>query len=206
MPELVAVCVVHALRADDGMVGVTAIDKRPVQRAVKIGRYGARADVQADRKNHGGRDAALYAYADEDAAWWAAQLGERVDGGLAPGWFGENLRVAGVDVSGARIGERWRIGSGDDRVELEVTAPRRPCQTFARWVGSQFGTELERGWVKRFQRAERPGAYLRVLRNGSIRAGDPIEVVSRPDASGGHDAPTIAEVFRVGEVARAVRA
>ena len=197
MASLLAVCVVHELRPDAGMVGVTAIDKRAQRRAVKIGRYGARADVQADRKHHGGLDAALYAYADEDAAWWAAQLGRD----LAPGWFGENLRVAGLDVSGARIGERWQIGSGEDRVELEVTSPRRPCQTFARWVGAEFGTELERGWVKRFQVAERPGAYLRVLRNGSIRSGDAIEILSRPD-----DAPTIAEVFRDGEVARSIRA
>ena len=197
MPELLAVCVVHELRPDAGMVGVTAIDKRAQQRAVKIGRYGARADVQADRKHHGGLDAALYAYAEEDAAWWAAQL----DRELTPGWFGENLRVAGLDVSGARIGERWQVGSWEDRVEREVTSPRRPCQTFARWVGDQFGTDLERGWVKRFQVAERPGAYLRVLRNGSIRGGDAIEILSRPS-----DAPTIAEVFRDGEVARSIRA
>ncbi len=195
MPELLAICVVHELRPDAGMVGVTAIDKRAQQRAVKIGRYGARADVQADRKHHGGLDQALYAYADEDAAWWATelleQLGERAPSELEAGWFGENLRVARLDVSGARIGERWQIGSGEDRVELEVTSPRAPCQTFARWVGDQFGGELERGWVKRFQVAGRPGAYLRVLRNGTVAAGDPIEIVSRPDG-----APTIAEVFR----------
>ena len=201
MASLLAVCVVHELRPDAGLVGVTAIDKRAQQRAVKIGRYGARADVQADRKHHGGLDAALYAYAEEDAAWWAGELRDRVERELAPGWFGENLRVAGLDVSGARIGERWRIGFGEDRVELEVTSPRRPCQTFARWVGDQYGSELERGWVKRFQQAERPGAYLRVLRNGSIRGGDPIEILSQPD-----DAPTIAEVFRDGEVARSIRA
>ena len=192
MPSLLAVCVVHALRPDDGMVGTTAIDKRQQSHPVKIGRYGARADVQADRKHHGGLDQALYAYAVEDAAWWGAELGRE----LAPGWFGENLRVAGLDISGARIGERWQIGSGEDRVELEVTAPRRPCQTFARWVGG----DLERGWVRRFQDAGRPGAYLRVLRNGRIGAGDPIEVTSRPD-----DAPTIADVFRDGELARAIK-
>lgn len=203
MPELLAVCVVHELRPDAGLVGVTAIDKRPVERAVKIGRYGARADVQADRKHHGGLDQALYAYADEDAAWWATelveQLGERAPSELEPGWFGENLRVTGLDVSGARIGERWQIGSGEDRVEVEVTSPRDPCQTFARWVGDQFGSELERGWVKRFQLAGRPGAYLRVLRNGSISAGDPIEIVSRPD-----DAPTIAQVFGGDELAASI--
>lgn len=92
MPELLAVCVVHELHRDDGMIGVTAIDKRAQQHAVKIGRYGARGDVQADRKDHGGLDAALYAYADEDAAWWAGELlerlGERAPDELEPGWFG----------------------------------------------------------------------------------------------------------------------
>ncbi|MEO8527656.1 MAG: MOSC domain-containing protein [Pseudolysinimonas sp.] len=204
MPSLLAICVVSELHDDAGVVGTTAIDKRPQDGAVKIGPYGAYADVQADRENHGGLDAALYAYSNEDADWWAAELlerwGERAPGELRPGWFGENLRVAGIDLSGARVGERWRIGVGDNAVELEVTFPRRPCQTFARWVGAQYGTDLERGWVKRFQLAARPGTYLRVLRNGSIRAGDGIEVVSRPD-----DAPTIAEVFRDGELERTIR-
>ncbi len=196
MPQLLAVCIVHALLPDAGTFGVTAIDKRAAEHPVKIGRYGARADVQADRKHHGGPDAALYAYADEDAAFW----GERLGRDLAPGWFGENLRTQGVDVSGARIGERWRIGAGEDAVELEVASPRRPCQTFARWVGGQFGAANERGWVKRFQEAERPGAYLRVLRNGTVRAGDEIQIIARPD-----EAPTIADVFRFGELARVVK-
>lgn len=204
MPELLAVCVVHELHSDAGTVGTTAIDKRPQQHAVKIGPYGARGDVQADRKDHGGLEAALYAYADEDAAWWAARLldrlGERAPDELEPGWFGENLRLTGIDVSGARIGERWRIGSGEHAVDVEVMSPRRPCQTFARWVAHQYGADLERGWVKGFQEAGRPGAYLRVLRTGSIQAGDAVEIVSRPDG------PTIAEVFRDGEVARAIRA
>jgi MOSC domain-containing protein YiiM len=197
VPQLLAVCVVHALRPDAGTVGVTAIDKRAWSGEVKIGPYGVRSDIQADRKSHGGLGAAVYAYSDEDAAWWSAE----VDHELEPGWFGENLRVEGIDVSGARIGERWRIGAGEDAVELEVTRPRRPCQTFARWAASTLGDGMDRGWVKRFQQAERPGAYLQVIRTGSVSAGDPIEILSRPE-----DAPTIAEVFRVGEVARVIRA
>ena len=204
MPSLLAVCVVHELHHDAGLVGTTAIDKRAQQGAVKIGRYGGYADVQADRESHGGIDAALYAYADEDASWWQAELlerwGERAPGELEPGWFGENLRLAGIDVSGARIGERWRIGEGGHAVEVEVTSPRRPCQTFARWVAAQYGADLERGWVKGFQVAGRPGTYLRVLRTGSIQAGDAVEILSRPDG-----APTIAEVFRDGELGRAIR-
>ena len=180
MPLLIAPCVVNSLQPDDGTIGITAIDKRPVAGAVKVNSYGLYADVQADRKNHGGLDKALYAYAQEDADFWQAQLGRT----LEPGWFGENLRVSGIDVNASRVGERWRIGG---TVEVEVTMPRSPCATFARWVG---GAD-ERGWVKRFGAEGRLGAYLRVVNTGTVSAGDSIDVLSVPS-----DAPTILELFR----------
>ena len=173
MSRLAAVCVVHQLRPDPGN-GVTAIDKRPVDGRVRVGRYGVRGDVQADRKHHGGLDKALYAYAEEDAAYWEGELARA----LPPGFFGENLRTEGIDVNAARIGEVWRIG---ETVTVEVTMPRTPCQTFARRVG---GPE-QRGWVKRFSAERRLGPYLRVLRNGFVEAGDPIVVVSRPEGAPG---------------------
>ena len=179
MSRLAAVCVVHQLRPDPGN-GVTAIDKRPVDGRVRVGRYGVRGDVQADRKHHGGLDKALYAYAEEDAAYWEGELGRA----LPPGFFGENLRTEGIDVNAARIGEVWRIG---ETVTVEVTMPRTPCQTFARRVG---GPE-QRGWVKRFSDERRLGPYLRVLRNGFVEAGDPIVVVSRPEG-----APGLLDVYR----------
>lgn len=174
MPRLVAVCAVRRLRPDAGYNGVTAIDKGPIEGSVRIGPYGVRADVQADRKHHGGLEKALYAYAQEDAAFWEAELGRP----LPPGWFGENLRVEGLDVNAAHIGERWRIG---ERVEVEVTMPRTPCQTFARWVG---GADA-RGWVRRFSTERRLGPYLRVLRGGHVRAGDEIVVLDRPEGAPG---------------------
>lgn len=161
-----AVCVVAGLRPDDGTFGVTAIDKRPVDGPVRVGRYGVRGDVQADRKHHGGPDKALYAVDQAEADHWAAVLGRDVP----PGAFGENLRIAGLRVDDALLGERWRIGE----VEVEVTGPRTPCATFARWVG-------EDGWVRRYTERGRPGAYLRVVRPGEIAAGDPVTVVARPD-------------------------
>lgn len=175
------VCVVHQLLPDPGTAGVTAIDKRPVEGPVTAGPYGLYADVQADRKHHGGADKAVYAYAAEDAAYWEAELGI----GTPAGWYGENLRIEGVDLSAARIGERWRIG---DVLVVEVTAPRIPCQTFARFVGG----DLERGWVKRFTRAGRPGAYLRVVQRGPVARGDAVVVLDRPA-----DAPSISDVFGV---------
>lgn len=174
MPRLVAVCAVAELHPDGGRDRVTAIDKRPLPGRVRIGRFGVGPDVQADRTHHGGLDKALYAYAEEDAAFWESELGRE----LPPGFFGENLRTQGLDVNAARIGEVWRIG---EACTVEVTMPRTPCQTFARWVG---GPE-QRGWVKRFSAERRLGPYLRVLRNGFVQAGDSIEVLSRPDGAPG---------------------
>ncbi len=114
-----SVSVVHGLLpAPWGVVAhKTAIDKRPVPGPVEIGPLGLAGDDQIDRKHHGGRGKAVYAYADEDAAWWAAELEREIE----PGLFGENLRTAGIDVTGAEIGERWAIGP---EVLLEVTMPR----------------------------------------------------------------------------------
>jgi MOSC domain-containing protein YiiM len=164
--EVVAVCVVHQLLPDRS-IGVTAIDKRPVDRPLRIRKLGVHGDVQADRKWHGGEDQAVYAYAEEDADWFAADLGREIP----PGTFGENLRTRGVDVSGAVIGERWRIG---EKVVLEVTSPRTPCGVFERRMGMQ-------GWQRRFDEHGAPGAYFRVIRAGDVQAGDAVEVVDRPE-------------------------
>jgi MOSC domain-containing protein YiiM len=179
MGRLIAPCVVAELHPDAGTVGTTAIDKQPVDGPVKVGKLGLYADVQADRKHHGGEEQAVYAYAAEDADWWAEQLGRDIP----PGLFGENLRVAGLDVSNARVGERWRIG---DKVVLEVTVPRTPCMTFARWMG-----EENNGWVRRFSDARRLGTYLRVVSTGAVSAGDTIEVVPAPEG-----APTILDIYQ----------
>ena len=141
-------------------VGVTAIDKRAVAGPVKVHKLGLQGDIQANRVHHGGPDQAIYAYSQADADFWAGELQRD----LPPGIFGENLRVAGIDATGAVIGERWKIGLD---VEVEVTSPRTPCATFQRRLG-------EPQFVKRFTGEGRVGAYLRVIRVGTIRAGDNI--------------------------------
>lgn len=158
--SLLAVCRVHQLLPDASNVGVTAIDKRPAEGPVKVHRLGLTGDIQANRVHHGGPDQAIYAYSQADADYWGDMLQREVP----PGEFGENLRVAGLDATSAVIGERWRIGLD---VELEVTSPRTPCATFQRRLG-------EHQWVKRFTDEGRVGAYLRVIRTGSIQAGDHI--------------------------------
>lgn len=143
----------------------SAIVKEPVSGPVPVRGDGALGDGQADRKHHGGPDQALYAYSTEDYAWWEAQLGRS----LAPGMFGENLTVEGIEVSQAVIGDSWRVGS----VVAQVTGPRIPCFKLAARMGDpQF--------VTRFLEARRTGAYLRILVEGELAAGDTITVISRP--------------------------
>jgi MOSC domain-containing protein YiiM len=149
-----------------GRPQMSAIGKQPVEGRVRVAGVNVDGDDQADRRIHGGPDKAVYAYASEDTAWWSAELARD----LPPGMFGENLTTEGLDVSGAVIGERWRIGT----VELEVCQPRLPCVK----LGTRFG-DLK--MVKRFGEASRPGAYLRIVAEGELGAGDEVGVVSRPE-------------------------
>ncbi|MFJ2056232.1 MOSC domain-containing protein [Streptomyces sp. NPDC087908] len=184
----------RAVDYTESATGLTAIDKRPVEGPVRIeapgalgvGRSGLAGDTVCDLRFHGGDDRAAYAFAREDLDRWEQELGRP----LANGCFGENLTTHGIDVNGALIGERWRIG---EEVVLEVTGGRIPCRTFA-------GFLEEKGWVKRFTQSDAgPGALLRVIVPGEIRAGDPVTVVHRPD----HDI-TVALLHRAATTERAL--
>jgi MOSC domain-containing protein YiiM len=155
---------------------MSAIGKAPVSGRVRVAGVNVDGDDQADRTVHGGPDKAVYAYAYEDSLWWAARLAREV----GPGMFGENLTVEGVDVSGAVIGERWKVGT----VELQVCQPRLPCFK----LGLRFGDPR---MLRKFALAGRPGAYLRILVEGEVGAGDAVDVLGRPEHG-----VTIAQVSR----------
>jgi MOSC domain-containing protein YiiM len=155
---------------------VTGMEKHPVTGPVHVRAPGAEGDGRGsglvgdtigDRAHHGGDDQAVYAYAREELDGWQEVLGRA----LPDGAFGENLTTTDLDVSGALVGERWRIGSS---LELQVTSPRIPCSTFRGWIGV-------RGWLKTFARAALPGAYLSVVTPGNVQAGDTVEIAHRPD-------------------------
>jgi MOSC domain-containing protein YiiM len=156
----------------------TAIWKHPVEGPVAIEGVNLRGDDQADRTVHGGTDKAVYAYALEDTDWWESELNRP----FGPGAFGENLSLRGVEVSQARIGERWAVGSA----LLEVRQPRLPCFK----LGLRHSDPL---LPRRFARAGRPGAYLAIVEPGVVSSGDRVEVIDRPD----HDVTVslVAHVF-----------
>jgi MOSC domain-containing protein YiiM len=135
----------------------TGIFKTAVSGKVAVSRYGIEADVIADPSVHGGLDQAVYLYSTEDYQWWSAKLGRE----LPPGSFGENLTTEDLDLRALKIGDRLSIGT----LLLEISAPRTPCFKLAVKMG-------DTSMVKKFARAARPGAYARVLQEGSIAAGD----------------------------------
>lgn len=165
----------------------SGIDKRPSDEPLAVRAPGPRrgglgsgvvGDAICNSRHHGGDDQAVYAYAREDLDDWQAQLGRELTNGM----FGENITTSGIDVANCLVGERWSIGS--DGLVLEVTSPRTPCKTFSTWLDI-------RGWIKTFTAAALPGAYFRVIEPGTMRAGDRIDVIDRPDHS-----VTVATVFR----------
>jgi MOSC domain-containing protein YiiM len=173
VPRVVSVNLGVERPSEFSTIGVTGIDKQPVEGPVEIRAPGPGAggglagDAICDRKHHGRPFQAVYAYAREDLDHWESELART----LRCGMFGENLTTGGLDVTGALVGERWRVG---DTCVLQVAAPRIPCRTFAGWLAEQ-------GWVRRFTEAGRPGAYLGVVVPGPVRPGDAVTVAHRPD-------------------------
>ncbi|AXE40036.1 MOSC domain-containing protein [Acidipropionibacterium virtanenii] len=176
MPGVIeAVNVVSQLHRSPGTVGVTAIDKRPVEGAVAVRPYGLYRDVQADRKHHGGLFQAVYAFSREEYRYWRGQFGRDLEAGE----FGENLTTSGIALDDLEIGATVRAGSA----VLEATAPRTPCNVFADF--------LERkNLIKEFTAHGRTGVYFRVVRRGEVSAGDQITVLATP----GHGV-SVADVF-----------
>ncbi len=135
-------------------------------------------DQQADLSVHGGIDKAVYAFPREHYAYYQQQLEQQE---YPPGQFGENLTTRGLVESRVHIGDRFLAGGA----LFEVSQPRSPCYKFAIRMGTAEALAL-------FINSARTGFYLRVLREGEIRAGDPIEL-----EYANTDAPTVEAVHRL---------
>ncbi len=161
-----------------GEVVSTGIFKEPVEGPVTVRHLNLDGDQQADLSVHGGPDKAVYAYPSEHYAAWRKELPEA---DFPWGAFGENLTTEGLLESDVRIGDKLRIGT----TEFIVTQPRMPCYKLA--------AKFQRAdMLKRLLRSGRTGFYLRVTKEGSLTAGDPIE---RTPAEPG--AITVAEVVNL---------
>ena len=130
-----------------------------------------RATSRPTARSTAGVDKAVYAYAREDYEWWSAELGS---GALEPGTFGENLDRHRASTSTL---PRWASAGAWARRCSRCSEPRFPCFK----LGIRMGDAT---FLKRFAAARRPGAYLRIIEEGELRAGDRIEIVDSPGGRG----------------------
>ncbi len=135
----------------------TGIYKMPGIAQVNISKLGLEGDHINDKTVHGGEDQAVYLYSIEDTQWWCKQLGRD----LPPGTFGENLTTSGCDLRELKLGDRLIFND----LQLEISAPRTPCFKLAHKMG-------DNAFIKHFVSASRPGAYARVIQEGTVSLGE----------------------------------
>ena len=143
----------------------SAIFKTPMTGPVWVGLTNVAGDQQANRQVHGGPDKAVNVYPSEHLAHWRAALQLE----MSPGAFGENFSTIGLNETNVCIGDVYRVGA----VVVQVSQPRQPCAKLARrWRRKEFAAEVIE--------ADKTGWYLRVLQEGSVEAGLPLELLERP--------------------------
>jgi MOSC domain-containing protein YiiM len=121
---------------------------------------------QADKKHHGQPEQAVLLYANHNYPLWREEL-DRPD--MGPGGFGENFTVEELTEQTVSIGDIYAIGDA----HIQVTGPRYPC------------TKIERRWgidglTARVAATGRTGWYCRVLEEGIVEPGLPLNLVERP--------------------------
>lgn len=144
----------------------TGFYKQPVLGDIWLGYEGLKGDQQADRRYHGGPEKAVCVYASEHLPYWQQQLGLP---DLPHGAFGENFTVSGLLESDVCIGDRYQIG----QAVVQVSQPRQPCWKLARrWQVKDLTVQVERtGYT---------GFYFRVIKHGTVAAGETFTLVERP--------------------------
>jgi len=143
--------------------------KSAVSGPIEVTPLGLAGDEQADLSVHGGLEKAVYAYPAAHYRAWAEEYSHHA-AKFKAGGVGENLTVEGWIEADICAGDVHAIGSA----RLQVCQPRQPCFKFALHFGDN---RLPKAMV----RNGRAGWYYRVIEAGTIRAGDAIALVARPN-------------------------
>ena len=143
----------------------TSIFKSPVSGPRKIFFLQVEGDEQADLRVHGGANKAVYAYDVSHYQHWKTVLPREE---WPYGLFGENLTTEGLPDTEARLGDQYRVGTA----LLQVVQPRFPCTK----LNVRFGLP---DMMERFMAQKRNGIYFRVLQEGTVQAGDDIELAEK---------------------------
>ncbi|NOU93892.1 MOSC domain-containing protein [Paenibacillus sp. LMG 31456] len=142
----------------------TGIFKEPVNRSLMLSFSQLEGDGQGDMINHGGEDKAVCVYCEEHYSYWEDKLQRK----LSYGAFGENFTVTGLLESDIHIGDIFAVGEA----VVQVSQPRQPC--------------FKLGWKHKMpelpeqvQDTGFTGYYFRVLKEGTVSAGDDIRLIER---------------------------
>jgi len=143
-----------------GKQQVTGIYKQPVKGPVRLMTGGVEGDLIGNKKVHGGDFKACYLFASEHYEYWKTRYPKQ---DWQWGMFGENLTTKGLLDKDIQVGDVFRIGSS----LVQATIPREPCYK----LGLKFG---DQGIIPAYVAYGQPGAYVRVLEEGPVAAGDAI--------------------------------
>ena len=152
-----------------GKMITTGIFKYPVNNPIYLGVENVQEDHIADRKVHGGLDKACYLFSTTHYDYWK-KLYPDLDWNW--GMFGENLTVEGLDESEIYIGDIYELGTA----LVQISQPREPCFK----LGIRFGSQHI---LRQFIDHAYPGTYIRILREGEVRAGDSFKLIERKQES-----------------------
>ncbi len=144
----------------------SAIFKESVQGSVWVGKTGLTGDDQWDKKNHGGPEKAVFAYAFENYSYWQMEHGIA---DITSGGMGENFVMEHVLENMIAIGDTYQIGEA----VVQVSQPRQPCWKPAR----RFKTKT---LALMLQNTGRIGWYFRVLQEGFVEPGQSFCLKDRP--------------------------
>jgi MOSC domain-containing protein YiiM len=143
----------------------SGFDKRPVVGPVRLGVTNLSGDGQADLVHHGGPDKAILAYSADHYDGWRHEL-KMTD--LAFGAFGENFTIARLTEANVCLGDIWQVGNA----VLQISQPRQPCWKLARrWRIKTLALQV--------QESGRTGWYFRVLQEGIVATGMPLQQLER---------------------------
>lgn len=160
-----------------GKTEATGIFKKPVN-SIYLESEDVKEDNVIDRKYHGGIDKAAYIYSADYYSFWQEKYPELH---WEAGMFGENITIEGFDESQIRIGDTYEIGTAI----IKISQPRTPCYK----LGIRFQTQKV---LKEFIRSLYPGAYVSVIKNGDVKKGDVLKLISTGEAK-----VSLREVFRL---------
>ena len=147
----------------------SSIHKTIIDEPLTINKTGFILDEQADLENHGGPEKAIHHYPFDHYDFWKNELENKPACLNSPGAFGENISTLGMTEENVCIGDIYQVND----CQLEVSQARQPCWKLRhRFDNKKVARTLQnKGYT---------GWYYRVLKTGTITAGDELQLISRP--------------------------